>query len=185
MTENITTTKIKHRFLCCNGATYEPLIWRQYGYWHCDQKRKILYPMPEWITEETYKSVAHLVENLKEPNLQIKIKTHIDKDGLRLGTWGASWILYDDNNPHIEPNKGGVTGCKTEESARAYAMQRYHELKRLYDGDIEALLVYRKTGVACLPNWNTNDIDSWGYKQLAGGEIIRTRVPRAEEVTSS
>lgn len=170
---------IKHRFLCCNQETYSPLIWKQYGYWHADKKRKKVYPMPEWVTEETYTSIAHLVEHLKEPNLQIRIETHQDENKT---CWEATWELYDDNNPHIEGDKGAVTGCKTEESARSYALERLRTLKRLYDGDIEALLVYRKTGIACLPNWNTNEIDSWGFK-LINGKIVKTRVPRAKEIT--
>ena len=172
---------IKHTFLCCNQETYQPLIWRQYGYWHCDEKNKIVYPMPEWVTKETYKRIEHLVQHLKEPKLQISIETHIDKDGLRPNSWGASWVLFDSNNPHIEHYEGSVTGCKSELDAHNYALQRYRDLKHLYDGDIEALLVYRKTGVACLPNWNTNDIDSWGFK-LANGKIIKSRVPRAKEI---
>jgi len=181
MTENITTTEMKHRFLCCNSETYEPLIWRQYGYWHCDQKRKIVYPMPDWVTEESYQHIEHLVKNLKEPNLQIEItNVHYVSEGYFPG-WACSWVLFDLNNPHIEPDKGGVCGCKSELEAYRYAMQRYRELKYLYDGDVEALLVYKKTGIACLPNWNTNDIDSWGFK-LVNGKIVKTRVPRAKEV---
>jgi len=178
MTEQI----IKHRFLCCNQETYEPLIWKQYGYWHCAKKEKIIYPAPEWATRpEVFEIVEHLVKNLKEPNLQVKIETHRDKNDT---CWEASWSLYDDNNPHIEPDNGAVTGCKSEESARAYATQRYNELKHLYDGDIEAMLVYRKTGIACLPNWNHNEIDSWGFK-LVNGKIVKSRVPRANEVKTS
>ena len=178
MTEQV----IKHRFLCCNQETYEPLIWKQYGYWHYDKKYKRLYPAPEWATRpEVFEIVEHLVKNLKESNLQIKVETHRDKND---ACWEASWVLYDDNNPHIEPDNGAVTGCKSEESARAYAMQRYHELKYLYDGDIEAMLVYRKTGIACLPNWNHNEIDSWGFK-IVNGKIVKSRIPRASEVKTS
>jgi len=182
------TINIKHRFLCCNQETYEPLIWQQYGYWHYDKKRKILYPPPEWATlPEVFHRVKHLVDNLKEPDLQIKIETSKEEpeNPFRLGKpWTAKWILFDPNNPHIEQDIGGVCGCKTEQDAYNYAMQRYRELKHLYDGDVEALLVYKRTGIACLPNWNTNEIDSWGYK-LINGKIVKTRIPRAREVQIS
>jgi len=177
MTEQI----IKHRFLCCNQETYTPLTWRQYGYWSYDKKNKKLYPPPEWFNEECLRRCEDLVKNLKEPNLQIKIDTNRDKNNT---CWEASWSLYDGNNPHIEPDHGAVTGCKSEESARAYAMQRYHELKYLYDGDVEAMLVYKKTGIACLPNWNHNEIDSWGFKEI-NGKIVKSRIPRANEVKTS
>jgi hypothetical protein len=178
----MTEQTIKHRFLCCNQETYEPLIWKQYGYWHYDKKRKILYPAPEWATRpEVFEIVEHLVKNLRESNLQIKIETSYNQSRL---CWEASWILYDGNNPHIEQDNGAVTGCKTEQEAHAYAMQRYHDLKYLYDGDVEAMLVYKKTGIACLPNWNHNEIDNWGFK-LVNDKIVKSRVPRAAEVKIS
>ena len=177
-------TEIKHRFLCCNQETYTPLIWRQYGYWHYDKKNKRLYPPPEWFNEECLKRCEDLVKNLKEPDLQITVETSREEpeSPFRLGKpWTAKWTLFDPNNPHIEPDNGGVCGCKTEQEAYAYAMQRYRELKHLYDGDVEAMLVYKRTGVACLPNWNTNEIDSWGFK-LVNGKIVKSRIPRAREV---
>lgn len=173
---------MKHRFLCCNQETYTPLIWMQYGYWHYDKRNKKLYPPPEWFNIGCLERCIDLVKHLKEPDLKIKVTVEFGKDSyLRPDSWGASWVLYDPNNPHIEHDKGSVTGCKTEQDARAYAMQRYRDLKRLYDGDVEAMLVYKKTGVACLPNWNTNEIDSWGYK-LVNGKIVKSRIPRAREV---
>ncbi|MCJ7633634.1 hypothetical protein MUP77_14750 [Candidatus Bathyarchaeota archaeon] len=181
MTEQV----IKHNFLCCNQETYDPLIWKQYGYWSYDKKRKILYPAPEWATRaEVFEIVEHLVKNLKESNLQIEISNvHYVSEGYSPG-WACDWVLFDPSNPHIEGDKGGVCGCKSEQDARNYAMQRYRELKYLYDGDIEALLVYRKTGIACLPNWNHNEIDSWGFKEV-NGKIVKSRIPRASEVKTS
>lgn len=173
---------IKHRFLCCNQETYEPIIWQQYGYWCYDKRSKKLCEPPEWATRpEIFQIVKHLVENLQEPNLQIEISNvcHNPK-GYSLG-WSCNWDLFDPNNPHIEGDQGGVCGCKSPQDARNYAMKRYQELKYLYDGDVKALLVYKKTGIACLPDWNTNDIDSWGYK-LVNGKIVKSRVPRASEV---
>jgi hypothetical protein len=173
--ENITT--FKHRFLCCNQETYEPLIWRDYGYWCLHNGTKKPCEPPEWFNEECIKKAEDLAKNVKEPNLQVTITTEY-KPG---ESWGSKWTLFDPNNPHIDPDSGAVIGCKTEQAAHAYAMERYTTLKRLYDGDVEALLVYQKTGVACLPDWNTNEIDSWGFKEI-NGKIVKTRVPRASEV---
>lgn len=176
----------KHSFLCCNQETYTPLIWRQYGYWSYDKKRKRLYEPPEWFNAECLKRCEDLVKHLKEPDLQIKVEPSIEPEGSPWsGSWSAKYTIFDPNNPHIEPYECGVTGCKSEREAHAYTIQRYAELKRLYDGDVEALLVYKRTRVACLPNWNHNEIDSWGYKKLANGKVVKTRVPRAREVETT
>ena len=51
----------------------------------------------------------------------------------------------------------------------------------MHDGVIDALLVYKNTGIACRPDWNNNSIDSYGY-QLIDGKIKTNYVPKASEV---
>jgi len=148
---------MKYPFLCCDQLT-SILIWDYYGYWNenCE--------LPFWVTDENRKKVSFLVNNLSSADLQISIKFHSN---------GASWCIYDPKNPHIEEYTGAVGGCSTEASARRYAENNFQKLKRLYDGDIEALLLYKKTGIPSLPNWNTNESDSWGYKNGQMNRVFR------------
>jgi hypothetical protein len=159
----------KYPFLCCDLQT-EVLIWDFYGYWHGSESKT--FPRPIWANDDARKMVDFLLEHLNPPNLQIKIETHT---GERINgkSWHASWVLFDLNNPHIAQYGGAVGGCASENGAKNYALKRYGELKHLYDGDIHALLTYKKTGIPCLPDWNKNESDSWGWINGNKNRVLR------------
>ena len=102
----------------------------------------------------------------------------ISEDGKR-GEWAtvdhANKIVYFHSRVTANPDRQGAF------SPEHYMRDRHATHTRLYGGIIDALLVYQRTGIACLPDWNTNEIDSWGYDD----EGKRNRIPRVSEVVSN
>lgn len=176
----------KFPFLC-NSQEEMVLIYDYYGYWN---KQGIEYAMKyntdvcgTIINDRSRQRTKFLVEHLKPPMLKLKIYDVHEGELLHHGKWHGKWIIWDENNKHIMASSGAVGGCKSEKGVIAYANQRFGELKRLYNGDVSALLVYKKTGIPCLPDWNTNKIDSVGYKMIEEtGKYKENRIPRASEV---
>lgn len=147
------------------------LIWDQHGNWQ--EPRNGFQPtLPEWCTKEFIQDAKEFTKTLIDPKIELWFS--LDSG---VGSFGGKWITYDSANKIIYFDNA-VSGCKSELGAKAYIEKRHFEHKRLFGGVIQALLVYKKTGVACLPDWNTNKIDSFGYKN---GQI--NKVPRAHEVT--
>ena len=147
------------------------LIWDQYGYWQKPQEHFRPRP-PDWFTPEEINRSKEFAATLKEP--EIRLVFEVSEDG-RHGHWAtvddANQIVYFENRVGPNPDSLGKF------SAELYMRGRHAEHERLYGGVIRALLVYQQTGIACLPDWNTNKIDSYGYKN---GKTYT--IPRAKEV---
>jgi len=148
-------------------------IWEQYGYWHSDKKQKKIYPMPEWYEKEK-EILNKVIAIVKEPNTVMSIKYHKNKDS-------GSYEFKDTNNKWMESWKVNAGGFKSKEKFERYVQERFNKLKYLHDGVINALLVYKNTGIACRPDWNNNSIDSYGY-QLVDGKIKTNYVPKVSKV---
>lgn len=129
--------------------------------------------MPEWYKQE--KEILNSIMSIvKEPKTVKSLKYNEKKDS-------GSYEFKDKNNPWMESWKVNAAGFKSIDKFENYVNKRYQELKYLHDGVIDALLVYKNTGIACRPDWNNNKIDSYGYN-LVDGKIKTNYVPKASEV---
>ena len=151
-----------HEFMNANHC----LIWDQYGYWH--EKTKPC----DWFTREAIANARAFASTVVEPDIRLIFE--VSEDG-RHGEWAtvddANKIVYFHNRVKANPDR------KYRFNAMAYMQDRHATHRRLYGGIIEALLTYKATGTACLPDWNTNESDRYGYKD---GD--KNLVPRVHEV---
>lgn len=169
------------RYMYAGFCQYnDALVYEQYGHWHFDARTGKLYPKPSW-----YKSVLaeakELMKILKPPNIVVEI---IEQKEVEHPLWpnhkiSTTYKFIDLNNPFLTDNNAVFT--KTKHGGVAYANKQLATSKRLMEGSINALLVTKETGIACLPDWNKNRLDDFGYKKDGQG-IISTKVPRAHEV---
>lgn len=162
------------------GSWGDALIWEQYGYWHLHSlehaKKYGTKAFPEWYAK-ALKEAHKRIKELKEPDLRVKLTLHKNKDY-------DTFSIYDKANPKIKPftvNVSKQDAYSKPISTKAYAKKRLNELKHLHEGSVRALLHYQRTGTITRPNWNTNKIDSYGYKEV-NGKIQKAYVPRLEEV---
>jgi hypothetical protein len=176
----------KFPFLCCSQESMV-LIYDYYGYWHkynIEYSKKYKIPVcPTIINDTSRKMTKFLVEHLQPSNLKLIVYDIQDGPLVHNGTWTGKWVIWDDNNPHISADFGAVAGCKSEKGVIDYANERYATNKRLFEGDVFALLVYKKTGIPCLPDWNTNKGDGVGYQRIGESDKFQeNKIPRASEV---
>lgn len=151
----------------------DSIIWDTYGYsfQNCNK--------PEWCTSDFIKEAKSFALSLVEPKIELWFETFADGESYNGRSAGAHWVTYDSANK-IVIWENTVYGCATERSAEAYVRREHSNHLYLMGGVIEALLVYKNTGVACLPNWNKNNSDGIGWKN---GEMHK--VPRVKEVLST
>lgn len=156
----------------------DALIWEYYGYWHLSGLERFgeKESLPEWYSEALAEAKKY-VGTLKKPKLVFRHTELKGKDYNRFS-------IYDKNNPKIEPFTVNI--CKKNNDGKpvdtlAYARQRTQELKHLHNGDIEAHLFYQKSKIPVRPNWNTNKIDSYGYR-LLNGKWRKNYIPTLEEI---
>lgn len=153
-----------------NSWNNDAIIWDAYGYWLEHGSR------PEWCTDTFLKDAKSFAMSLVEPKFELWFETCNNCENWNGKKAGAKWVIYDSANKLIIwENK--VIGCASEKSAELYVKRDYPIHVRLVGGVIEALLTYKNKGIACLPDWNTNLIDSYGWKN---GE--KCRIPRVSEV---
>jgi len=145
-----------------NSWYNEALIYNQYGYWQ--DKRSCL---PDRYTEAFFTKASEFALSLKPHKIELWYKLH---------DTGGSWKIYDTANKNIYW-ENSVGGCSSSENAKRYILSHGTNYVNLYTGVVDALLMYKNTGIACRPNWNHNKIDPYGYK-----DGIRNYVPRCEEV---
>lgn len=162
------------------------LIYKQWGYWH----KHSVEINPElkdnfccWSNDffkEFLEEIEFLKANLKPINLKLEIVKQIEKDE----EITTRWIIKDLNNPFL--NDEGAVLTKTKESGLRYAKERFSTEQELLGGCIKAFLKSIRTGVACLPDWNKNKLDRYGYKwvECKNGKkrLKKFLVPRCEEV---
>lgn len=137
------------------------IIWDQYGYWtECC-------PLPAWCTEEYIAEAKEYAQSLKPYRIVLWYTNH---------STGGSWKIYDAANKVIYW-ENSVTGCKSAAGSEAYIRRHGLDYVCLFSGVLDALLTYKNTGQACLPDWNTNASDSYGYK-----DGKKSLVPRVSEI---
>lgn len=151
------------------------LVWHQYGHWCRPTKYNQSY-RPAWYTPEFVREAHKFAHTLVAPDTRLWYTTYANGENFSGKTAGGKWATYDVANK-ILYWCNAVCGCQSERAAENYILNRHVDYKRLYEGVINCLLVYKETGIACLPDWNTNESDSYGYNE--NGE---NRVPRAREV---
>jgi hypothetical protein len=149
------------------------LVWDQYGYW-CTTK------CPDHCNSESIQAAKNFAMSLVEPGIKYWYEVSNNHANRFNGNqWGGKWSIYDQENK-ILFWENAVGGCVSEKRANEYITKHALDYIRLYSGVMQALRVYQKTGVACLPDWNTNKSDSFGYKN---GK--QNPVPRAREVLAN
>ena len=139
--------------------TLRCLIWDQYGYGQ--EKAKPC----DWFTPEAIERAKAFAAGVAEPDIRLIYEV---SDNGKHGEWAtvddANKIIYFHNRVQAS-------------NPERYMRDRHATHNRLYGGIIRAILVYKRTGVACLPDWNANKVDSYGYKD--GNKNL---IPRVHEV---
>jgi len=149
--------------------TVDCLVWDEYGY--CQESK---YPFvatpPDWFTREAIEKAKAFALQLVSHDIRLIFE--VSEDGKH-----GKWATVDDANKIIFFDCG-VNCALSGGSPESYMRGRHATHSRLYGGIVEALIVYKKTGVACLPDWNTNQLDTYGYKNGNRNAIPRTREAR-------
>jgi hypothetical protein len=136
--------------------TLNCLVWDQHGYWRKDIKP------PEWFTGAAIDSAKAFVATLQPADIALLFEVSADGEH-------GEWATVDHANTTVYFHNR--VKARDPES---YMRDRHATHARLYGGVIGALLAYQSTGVACHPDWNTNESDRYGWKDGKQNEIPRT-----------
>jgi len=143
------------------------IIWDQYGYWQENGTHFVAKP-PDWFTSEEIKKAENFAARVVTPEMRIIFE--VSEDGEH-----GEWATVDDANKIVY-----FHSRVKAKNPKSYMRDLHTTHCHLYVGIIEALIVYQKTGISCLPDWNTDKIDSYGYK-----DGKKYRIPRVKEVLAN